>query len=349
MTQPTSNFYDYLAQSQTKLNGFLDSFKKPKILVVGDLTLDEFLTGEVERLSREAPVLILRHEYTEQIPGGGANAVYNLAKMGANLKVAGIVGNDAQGEALKRIFADVNIDITGILTDEQRPTVTKTRIVGHARQSVSQQIVRVDRKSDQLPSRELQQQLAAYISSQLSEVDAVVCSDYGDGVFTKAVIEASLNHSKIIVDTQKDLFRFQKATLFTPNLPEAEQAVGYSIKDENSLLKAGIDLLNLTQAQQILITRGEEGMSLFEKVDQDVNMKHIPAFNRTDVFDVTGAGDTVVAALTLGLCVGADFFDASILGNLAASIVVRHFGTATTTSEEMKETLKVLLEEMSLN
>jgi D-glycero-beta-D-manno-heptose-7-phosphate kinase len=349
MTKTNSNFYDYLAQSQNKLNGFLDSFRKPKILVVGDLTLDEFLTGEVERLSREAPVLILRHEYTEQIPGGGANAIYNLAKMGANLKVAGIVGNDAQGEALKGIFADVGIDITGILTDEKRPTVTKTRIVGHARQSVSQQIVRVDRKSDQLPDLELQQQLADYISSQLSGVDAVVCSDYGDGVFTQSVIEASLNHSKIIVDTQKDLQRFQKATLFTPNLPEAEQAVGYSIKDENSLLKAGADLLNLTQAQQILITRGEEGMSLFEKMNQEVRMKHIPAFNRTDVFDVTGAGDTVVAALTLGLCVGADFFDASILGNLAASIVVRHFGTATTTSDEMKETLKVLLEEISLN
>jgi D-glycero-beta-D-manno-heptose-7-phosphate kinase len=346
MTQINRNFYEYLAQSQDKLNKFLDDFQKPTILVVGDLTLDEFLTGEVERLSREAPVLILRHEYTEQIPGGGANAIYNLAKMGAKIKVAGIMGNDAQGEALKGIFEEAGIDTTGILIDPKRPTVTKTRIVGHARQSVSQQIVRVDRKSDQLPDIELQMQLAEYIASQTSQVSAVVCSDYGDGVFTEPVIKASLNHGQVIVDTQKDLHRFQNATLFTPNVPEAEKAVGYKIKDETSLFKAGKDLLNLTNAQKILITRGEEGMSLFETEDKEVTVAHIPAFNRTDVFDVTGAGDTVVAALTLGLCGGANFFDSAILGNLAASIVVRHFGTATTTTAQMKETLQVLLEEM---
>jgi len=345
MTKINQNFYNYLAQSQPKLNNYLDQFNQPNILVVGDLTLDEFLTGEVERLSREAPVLILRHEYTEQIPGGGANAVYNLAKMGGKIKVAGIIGNDAQGEALKQIFDLAGIDTTGILIDSKRPTVTKTRIVGHARQSVSQQIVRVDRKSDDLPDLDLQMQLADYINSQISQVDGVVCSDYGDGVFTQPVIKASLSHSRVIVDTQKNLGRFANSTLFTPNVPEAELAVGYKIKDENSLYKAGKDLLNLTNAQKILITRGEDGMSLFEKEDNEVKIAHIPAFNRTDVFDVTGAGDTVVAALTLALAVGANFFDAAILGNLAASIVVRHFGTATTTTTEMKETLQILLEE----
>ncbi len=345
MTPNNQNFYNYLSQSQAKLNGFLDKFNQSNILVVGDLTLDEFLTGEVERLSREAPVLILRHEYTEQIPGGGANAVYNLAKMGGKIKVAGIIGNDAQGEALKHIFEAVGIDTTGIFMDPKRPTVTKTRIVGHARQSVSQQIVRVDRKSDQLPDLDLQMQLADYITSQINQIDAVVCSDYGDGVFTEPVIKASLPHSRVIVDTQKALHRFQSVTLFTPNVPEAEKAVGYGIKDENSLFQAGKDLLSLTNAQKILITRGEDGMSLFEKEDNEITVAHIPAFNRTDVFDVTGAGDTVVAALTLGLCGGANFFDSAILGNLAASIVVRHFGTATTTTEEMKETLQVLLED----
>ena len=346
MNQKNNNFYQYLAQSTEKINSFLDEFTKPKILVAGDLTLDEFLTGEVERLSREAPVLILRHEYTEQIPGGGANAIYNLAKMGANIKVAGIIGNDIQGETLKNIFQKAGIDTTGILTDYKRPTVTKTRIVGHARQSVSQQIVRVDRKSDLLPELDLQRKLAQYISSQIDQVDAVVCSDYGDGVLTSSVIKACLAHSRVIVDTQKNLQKYSTATLFTPNLPEAEKAVGYPINNENSLLKAGKDLINITKAQKILITRGEEGMSLFEKDKQEIKMSQIPAFNRTDVFDVTGAGDTVVAALTLGLCVGADFFDAAILGNLAASIVVRHFGTATTNIEEMKETLQILLDEM---
>ncbi len=355
MTQSHS-FPQQLANSAERLFTLIDSCDRGKILVIGDLTLDEFLTGQVERISREAPVLILRHERTEQIPGGGANAVYNLAKLGAGVKVAGIVGQDIQGEALLAIFAAAGIETAGVAIAPHRPTVTKTRIAGHARQSVTQQIVRVDRKSDQLPDLDLQMQLANYISSQLPLVDAVVCSDYGDGVLTEPTIKAALSHQCVIVDTQKDLHRYPGATLFTPNLPEAERAVGYSIKDDRALQQAGRDLLQLTGAKHILITRGEEGMSLFshasvavEKEGNELNNSleyfHIPAFNRTDVFDVTGAGDTVVAGLTLALCAGASLWEATVLGNLAASIVVRKFGTATTTKEEMKEALQILLEE----
>ncbi len=334
-----------LKREKNQLLQILDQFHNLEILVIGDLTLDEFLTGEVERLSREAPVLILRHEQTNQIPGGGANAVYNLAKLGAKIKVAGYVGDDIQGEALVKIFREAGIDTTGIVKDNQRPTVTKTRIAGHARQSVTQQIVRVDRKSDELPTKILQNQLADYITSQISQVDAVVCSDYGDGVFTPHIIKSSLSHPLVIVDSQQDLGRFYQATLFTPNLPEAELAVGYGIKDEASLMQAGKDLLIQTQAQYMLITRGEEGMSLFTQKQDSLDVEHIPAFNRTDVFDVTGAGDTVVSALSLALCSGATPWEAAVLGNLAASIVVRVFGTATTTVEEMKEALNVYLEE----
>lgn len=334
-----ASFLVQLNASMDSLMERMNRFSQAKVLVVGDLTLDEFLTGQVERLSREAPVLILRHENTRQIPGGGANAVYNLAKLGASVKVAGFVGKDDQGMALCRIFKEAGIDIGGILIDPDRPTVTKTRISGHARQSVTQQIVRVDRKSDELPNLELQLKLADYIRENIDSVDAVVCSDYGDGVLTQTVIEAALKACLTIVDTQKDLHRFAGATLFTPNLPEAEKAVGYGIKNQQTLQQAGQDLLTLTQAKSMLITRGEEGMSLFEG-DQLFN---IPAFNRTDVFDVTGAGDTVVAALTLGLCTGSSLWEASVLGNLAASLVVRHFGTATTTIEEMKEALRSLL------
>ncbi|AFZ47343.1 rfaE bifunctional protein [Cyanobacterium stanieri PCC 7202] len=334
-----------LKQKQDRLNQILDQFSNLDLLVIGDLTLDEFLTGEVERLSREAPVLILRHEETQQIPGGGANAVYNLAKLGAKIRVAGYVGDDIQGETLLKIFESAHIETGGIIKDGSRPTVTKTRIAGHARQSVTQQIVRVDRKSDDLPSEDLQSQLAHYIDSQLSHVSGVVCSDYGDGVFTQPIIASSLNHHLLVVDTQKDLHRFCGATLFTPNLPEAELAVGYAIKDEASLLRAGKDLLDKTQAEYMLITRGEEGMSLFCYQDTQLQVEHIPAFNRTDVFDVTGAGDTVVAALSLALCSGATPWEAAVLGNLAASIVVRVFGTATTSIEEMKEALNIYLEE----
>ncbi|HLO47187.1 MAG TPA: PfkB family carbohydrate kinase [Kamptonema sp.] len=339
-----SSFLAQMRGSAEQLTERLDCFSQARVLVVGDLTLDEFLTGQVERISREAPVLILRHENTRQLPGGGANAVYNLAKLGGQVKVAGLVGKDDQGRALCGIFENAGIDITGILIDPSRPTVTKTRISGHARQSVTQQIVRLDRKSDELPDLDLQLQLAEYIRQQLDTVDAVVCSDYGDGVLTAAVIEAAVSHHRTIVDAQTDLDRYAGAGLFTPNLPEAEQAVGYAIKNSTTLVNAGRDLLNLTQAQQMLITRGEEGMSLFERVkDGEIYKQDIPAFNRTDVFDVTGAGDTVVAALTLALCVGASGWESAVLGNLAASIVVRQFGTATTTIEEMKEALRSLL------
>jgi rfaE bifunctional protein kinase chain/domain len=338
-------FAAQLQAAADRLYQLLDQFSQARVLVVGDLTLDEFLTGQVERLSREAPVLILRHETTQQIPGGGANAVYNLAKLGATVKAVGLVGKDEQGQAIRQIFAEAGIDTSGILLDPHRPTVTKTRISGHARQSVTQQIVRVDRKSDELPESELQLQLADYIHRQLNEVDAVVCSDYGDGVLTAPVIAAALSHPRAIVDTQKELHRYKGATLFTPNLPEAEKAVGYSITNPQTLRQAGQDLLTLTQAEAVLITRGDEGMSLFDRQGTE---QSVPAFNRTDVFDVTGAGDTVVAALTLGLTVGASLWEAVVLGNLAASIVVRQFGTATTTVAAMKLALHDLLEELTM-
>ena len=327
-----------------RLFELIDRFSEARVLVIGDLTLDEFLTGQVERVSREAPVLILRHEQTKQTPGGGANAVYNLAALGAQVQAVGLMGQDEQGQALRQLFQSVGIETNGIFVDPDRPTVTKTRISGHSRQSVTQQIVRIDRKSDQLPRPELQQKLADYVQSRLGSVDAVVCSDYGDGTLTPPVIAAALTHPRSIVDTQKELDRYQGAFLFTPNLPEAEKAVGYAITDAEMLSRAGQDLLAQTQAQFILITCGEAGMTLF---DRSGNEQTIPAFNRTAVFDVTGAGDTVVAALTLALTAGASCWEAAILGNLAASLVVRQFGTATTTPAAMKAALQVLLESLT--
>ncbi|HEY9814328.1 MAG TPA: PfkB family carbohydrate kinase, partial [Candidatus Obscuribacterales bacterium] len=319
-----SDFKTQLISASDRLFSLLDRFQQVRALVVGDLTVDEFVTGQVERLSREAPVLILRHESTRQVPGGGANAVYNLAALGGQVKAVGLVGNDSQGQALRQIFEAAQIDTTGILVDGDRPTVTKTRISGHARQSVTQQIVRVDRKSDALPPADLQHQLADYIRQQLDQVDVVVCSDYGDGTLTTPVIQAALQHPLSVVDTQVDLHRYPGATIFTPNLPEAEQAAGYAIATPESLQQAGQDLLTVTQAQYMLITRGEEGMSLFSPHSAE---QSIPAFNRTDVFDVTGAGDTVAAALALALALGATPWEGALLGNLAASIVVRQFGT----------------------
>ncbi|AFY68904.1 rfaE bifunctional protein [Thalassoporum mexicanum PCC 7367] len=346
-----SNFYDALAADAPNLNNLIDRFDRPRILVVGDLTLDEFLTGQVERISREAPVLIIRHEETVQVPGGGANAVYNLAKLGAKVSAVGLIGDDDQGKALRRIFTEAGIDTSGVIIDRDRPTVTKTRISGHARQSVTQQIVRIDRKSDQIPSPSIQAQLAEFITAKLPEVDAVVCSDYGEGVMMPIVIAAALQHQLTIVDAQKALDRYQGATIFTPNLPEAELAAGFAIDDGGKALdRAAAKLLALTAAKYILITRGEDGMSLFnsDRPDrpelQKLTRADVPAFNRTQVFDVTGAGDTVVSALTLALANGSSFWQATVLGNLAASIVVRQFGTTTTSAQEMHEALQNILE-----
>ena len=336
----SANYIDQLRSRRDRFFTLIDQFSQARVLIVGDLTLDEFLTGAVERVSREAPVLILRHEETKQVPGGGANAVYNFAQLGAQVKAVGLLGKDEQGQALHQIFANSGIDTSGIVWDMDRPTVTKTRIAGHARQSVTQQVVRVDRKSDNLPSLELQEQLATYIRQHCHCVDAIVCSDYGDGTLTQPVIEAVLEHPQTIIDSQKQMSRYQSAFLFTPNLPEAELAVGYSITDNQKLSQAGRDLLKLTQAHYILITRGEQGMTLF---DREGHEQHIPALNRTAVFDVTGAGDTVVAALTLGLIAGATVWEAAVLGNLAASIVVRQFGTTTTTADEMRAALERVL------
>ncbi len=341
-------FAAQLRASADRLFALIDQFGRSRVLVAGDITLDEFLTGQVERISREAPVIILRHEYTRQVPGGGANAIYNFAKLGAQVKAVGLVGCDQQGQVIRKIFEQAGIDTTGLLEEAERPTVTKTRISGHARQSVTQQIVRVDRKSDEMPCEALQLQLAEYIANHRQDVDAVICSDYGDGVLSKPVIQAALEHDFSVVDSQKDLGRFAGASVFTPNLPEAEKAVGFSVVtpagtvDEALIRRAGHTLLSTNRARHVLITRGEDGMSFFSADGTD---HHIPAFNRTDVFDVTGAGDTVVAALTLGFVVGASPWEAMVLGNLAASIVVRQFGTTPTSQAEMKTALHVLLDE----
>jgi len=335
MTLPQA-FVNKIREALPRLLDALDHFSQAKVLLVGDLGLDEFVTGQVERLSREAPVMILRHEETRQVPGGGGNAAYNLAMLGASVQVVGLVGDDDHGRSLQQILAEAGMNTDGIIIDAARPTVTKSRISGHARQSVTQQIVRVDYKSNEIPSKELRHHLAKWVHRQIDDVDCVVCADYGDGVFTPEVITAAIAHSSVIVDTQVDLHRYAGATLFTPNLPEAERAVGYAIGDRPTLHQAGNDLLTITQAQQVLITQGEDGMTLFSQATQP---QSIPAFNRTDVFDVTGAGDTVTATVAIALSVGASPWDAMVLGNLAASLVVRQFGTTTLTTNDLKTSL----------
>lgn len=338
------NLTTYIKDNYQQLCAILYKFHSAKVLVIADLTLDEFVMGTAERVSREAPVLIIRHEETRQVPGGGANTLYNLAILGANVTAIGIVGDDLQGKDLLRILNGVKIETKLVSLVPNWVTITKSRITAHARQSVMQQIVRLDRKPKTFPTQNTIAEIVKNIQTAITEADAVICSDYGDGVFSNEVIQAALSHKQVMVDSQKDLHRFLGATIFTPNLPEAEQAVGYPIQNEEDLQKAGRELIQKTQAKYVLITQGEAGMTLFEQEANFVNSVTIPAYNKTEVFDVTGAGDTVISVLGLALCVGANALDAAILGNLAAGIVVRKFGTATATIEEI---LAVLTEIMN--
>ena len=325
------------------LKNIIHNLSKAKILVIGDFALDEMIYGNSHRISREAPVLILKHSHTRTVLGAASNAANNISALnGGKVSVLGVQGDDYYGNVLSQTFKDANIDSSHMIVDKTRVTTTKTRISGASAQSVTQQIIRIDRETTEPVSREIEDKIIEKIRELTPDFDGVLLSDYGIGVITRRVIdfaiETACRHNKFIaVDAQQNLGRFKGATILTPNQPDAEKTVGYFIKDEETLYRAGKDLLEMTSSDMILLTRGGEGMVLFEAGGKITN---IPAFNKKEVFDVTGAGDTVSAGIILGLCSGASPSEAAVLGNLAASIVVRHFGAAITTPEELIENLE---------
>lgn len=332
------------------LSKLIPKLSQGRVLVVGDLVIDEMVYGGTHRISREAPVLILRHEQTDIILGAAGNAAHNVAKLNAKRAgVVGVAGKDYYCSLLLDALQRDGIDASGLIQDEDRPTSTKTRISGIANHSVTQQIVRIDRESTAPVSAKIENQLCDTLSKLAPEFDALLLSDYGLGVFTPTVIahcEALRKQHGLLmsVDSQQDLSAFQGATILTPNQPETEKNVGYDLKTPEDVSRAGADLIARTNAQNVLITRGEYGMSLFERQadNQPPKQTEIPVFNHAEVFDVTGAGDTVVGTLTLALTVGASVVEAAILGNLAASIVVKRFGAATTNQAELREALEDL-------
>lgn len=331
--------------NKNNLKKIIDNMSNKKILVIGDLAIDEMIYGSTSRISREAPVLILLHSHTNTILGAASNAANNLSTLNDGKTGAiGLYGDDYYGPILLETLNQAGINTDYMVCDSSRPTTVKTRISGASTQSVTQQIVRIDRESHKFVSGDIELKVIENIKKAVPEYDAVILSDYGTGMMTPNIIEAAIeaanNSGKIIaVDPQTDLHRFQKATVLTPNQPDAQKSVGYEITDAQTLNKAGEDLLKKADAEMILITRGGDGMAVFEK---NKEVAKIPAFNKTDVFDVTGAGDTVVASFTLALAAGATAAEAMFLGNLAASIVVRHFGCATTTRDELKSKLDEL-------
>lgn len=326
-----------------KLVEYIEKLNTPRILIIGDMGIDEMVYGDTERISREAPVLILRHDHTKIILGQAANAAHNLATInGGKVSAIGLYGNDHHGPTLLEAFNKAGINTQFMVKDETRPTTVKSRISGASFHSVTQQIVRIDRLSTEPLSKEIEDKLIANIEKAMPLHDAVILSDYNIGLLTDRIIQATVSiaekYNKIIVaDVQKDMHRYKGVYALTPNQPDSEKAVGYFIKDKETLDKAGKDILKITDAKVLLLTRGGDGMAVFER-GKEAHTK-VPVFNKTDVFDVTGAGDTVVASFTLALAAGAPPKYAAIIGNIAASIVIRSFGCATTTIEEIKANL----------
>ena len=322
----------------SKLKDIILKMKYAKILVIGDMALDEMIYGDTERISREAPVLILQHTHTKHILGGASNAAHNVSTINnGNVSVIGIVGDDYQANDLRQAFELANIDCSSLVVDKERKTITKTRISGACSQSITQQIVRIDRQTNSPISEITEKNLIEKIENKLPECDIVILSDYHIGTLSAKVINkvielANKFSKKVIVDAQKDLNRYKGIYSLTPNLPDTQKYVGFNLDTKEDFIKAANKIISDTSAKSVLITCGSEGMVV---VDEEFNYTHIPVFNKSRVFDVTGAGDTVTAIYSLAIAVGADSVNAAIIGNIAAGIVVKQFGCATTTIDEI--------------
>ncbi|MCQ2739189.1 MAG: bifunctional ADP-heptose synthase [bacterium] len=323
-----------------KLKELISKLNQPKILVIGDLALDVMVYGDTERISREAPVLILQHTHTKYILGGASNAAHNIASVnGGKVGVIGVIGDDYEANDLMNAFHEAGIDCSALIKDKDRKTITKTRISGSCSQSVTQQIVRIDRQTNAPLSAETENKLITAIINELPKYDAVILSDYHIGTITDKVISAVVetankNSIKVVVDAQKSLDRYKGIYSMTPNLPDTQKQVGFFLNTKDDFIKAGNTLIEQTGADNVLITCGDRGMVLIEKGNK---YTHIPVFNKSKVFDVTGAGDTVTALFTLSLAVNADPVEAAITGNLAAGLVVKQYGCATTSILELLE------------
>lgn len=326
---------------------YIDRLKEPKILVIGDFALDEMIYGNTERISREAPVLILEHYETKKILGAASNAANNVSSLNCGkVSALGVYGDDYYGRELLKILEENNIKTDLMVMDKTRKTTTKTRISGSCNQSITQQIVRIDRQTKTPLNSEIEAKVTENIKKSLKDFDGVILSDYHLGCLTQNIINETIAEAKkhnvlVIADIQKDMEKYKGVYAITPNQPDSEKQTGFFIKDDETLYKAGEKLLKELDLEKVLLTRGENGMALFEKENGKTVCKKIPAYNKKEVFDVTGAGDTVVAAFALGLCAGLEGEITMKIGNLAASIVIRYFGCHTVTCEDLKEEIKI--------
>jgi len=325
---------------QYKYSTFADIVKKfnnKKVMVIGDLLLDQYIWGDVSRISPEAPVPVVWVNNEEYMPGGACNVANNLARLGAEVSLVGVVGKDERGEILKSLLKEKKIGTDGIVMDRKRPTILKTRVIAH-----SQQVVRIDKEEiSGIEGKDLEK-LRDHLRRSIPDVDGIIIEDYGKGLITpallKMVVPLARKYKKIVaVDPKENHFSYYKGVnVITPNHHEAGKAVGFNLSDDGSLAKAGSMLLKKLRADVVLITLGERGMMVFR---DGMKPKRIPTVSQA-VFDVSGAGDTVIAVYTLSVISGGSPIIAAHIANCAAGVVVGKVGVVAVEKDELMGRLK---------
>src|SRR6201984_2455294 len=321
-----------------RLRKIVEAFPKVTITVLADLVADEFIFGEISRVSREAPCRILKHRERTVVPGGAANAANNLVDLGVNVLPVGIVGDDEPGRLLIKYFRHKKIPVSGVLKDKSYTTVPKTRILAGMTHTARQQVVRVDREPEDPPNSHLTRELYLAARNYAHASDALLVSDYGYGAATPAIVSALQAQGKlgavpIVLDSRYRMLQYAGVTAATPNESEVEAALGIPIGHNwETLLAAGDQVMTRMKLQSLVITRGRDGMVAFDHRHKPVDL---PIYGSDQVADVTGAADTVIAVFTAALAAGASTEEAAQLANYAGGIVVMKRGTATVSRQEL--------------
>jgi rfaE bifunctional protein kinase chain/domain len=315
-------------------------FSQKRLVVVGDTIADKFVYGEISRVSREAPVFILRHEHTETTPGGAANCAANLAALGAKVALVSVIGDDEPGRLLLGKLETAGIDCHGVIVSVERTTTTKMRVLAGQVHSTRQQVIRIDYDSEPAIAADDREQLGQQLRGEIAKADAVIISDYNYGVVDVAVAKATREAAErrdipVFIDSRFRLSEFPGFTSATPNEDELARLSGKALRNDLELEAEGAKLREQLGYRSLLVTRGSRGMVLFEA---DVEPLHIEAVGSRQPVDVTGAGDTVIATYALAIASGASFSDAVRLANFAGGIVVMKRGTATVSAKELLDT-----------
>ena len=323
---------------ENRFSDILNAMRGKRILILGDMIADVYLTGKISRISREAPVLVLEHQDERVVPGGASNVVHNVATLGGVAVAVGVVGEDKAANGLREMLSGKGVEVSGLVADVSRPTTAKTRVIAGGRATVSQQIVRIDKEDRSPLSEKIFTRLRDFALAAVSRADGAVLSDYGGSVLSGALAAEVVSMCRkrgvpTIVDSRYSIRRFVGVDYVKQNDAELEGAMGEELADEASLRAAGERLRTELSAKGVLVTRGEKGMTLCMENGCAVD---VPVVDKSEVFDVSGAGDTCVAAFILAIAAGSSPEDAARLANVASGIAVRKMGTATVSMEELR-------------